>query len=361
MTRATELNKKDDFSSKQEIETNENTKDVKEPEDINKENPWTNRFFMFLTFVCYFGTLIMVISYDSFWQERLAFKPEGYQIPKPSDFLLLFVSLPVLIAIKVFFDKYVSNVMYTYLLSKKYKNPQDEDNYNMGQIYKKKLSTSLFKIFFYSATGIIGHYVFKDLSFFPAELFGNGDMMNIFKPAPEYLFFEKSEYFNVYYMMGLSFTLTDLIWLLFIYENQSDFWLMLLHHSITISLITFSYIFNYSQIGCIVLFLHDLTDILVYVVRIVINTDIADYPKLCLGFFFLSTFIFYRLYLFGKLIYLVGTYLNDWNTYMTTLWVFKIILWTMHVYWLLLMLARLLWYFKNKKFEDVGKVQRKNK
>jgi len=361
MTETLALNIIEDLSSEDTLPNTDEIRDRDKDDDVNKENPWINRLIIFLIVICYSGTMFLFFSYDKFWQDRILYKPQGYQIPKLSDFFLLLISLPIIICTKIFFEEYVSDIMYTWCLSSKYKNPFEEENYKLGQIYKKKLSTNLYKVFFFCVTSVLGHFILKDLEFFPAELFGNGDMMNIFKKAPEYLFFEKSEYFNIYYMIGLSFTLTDMIWLLFIYENQSDFYLMILHHSITTSLITFSYIFNYSQIGVIVLYLHDITDILVYLVRIVIKTDAGDRIKLLLCASLLFSIIFFRIYLFGKLIYLVAMHLNDWQRYMTTLWVFKIILLIMHAYWVLQIIYRFLWYFAKNTIEDVGKINRKNR
>ena len=73
------------------------------------------------------------------------------------------------------------------------------------------------------------------------------EMKNMFNIGePGYLFWKKPEYFDYYYLGGLTFVLTDLIYLLFVYEMQSDFHLMLLHHSITLSLVVFSLIILYS-------------------------------------------------------------------------------------------------------------------
>jgi hypothetical protein len=322
-----------------------------------KSETLINKFFMLLTAVCYIGTFIMVCLYDKYWEKTIMHKPKDYQLPKLSDFFYTLYIIPVLVLGKIFFEKFFADHMYQFL-SIKYKDPYNEELFKMGQVYKKKLSTSLFKVTYYTLVVLIGHYVLKDMCFFPQELFGNGSMIEMFKDGvPGYLFFDKPNFFNGYYLIGLAFVITDLIWLLFVYEYQSDFYLMLLHHSITISLVMFSYLTNLSQIGVIVFYLHDITDIFVYITRLVIYSDYSDFVKLIPCSLLLISYLFYRIYLFGKLILLVYFYLNDWNPYTSILWYFKCILMIMHVYWVSQIIKRFFYF----KIEDVGKVNKKEK
>lgn len=336
---------------------NSTNKDKKDEDLMSKDNSWLNKLFMFLTIVCYVGTFIMIFRYDKYWRDYQVHRPEGYQIPKLSDFKLVLVVLPILIGMKLFFEKYVTGFMY-HFLSAKYKNPQDEENHKLGKIYKKKLATGLFKVTYYTLSVIIGHFILKNMTFFPPELMGNGLMENMYNNGdPGILFFDKPEYFDLYYLTGLAFVITDLIWLLFFYEIQSDFYLMLLHHSITISLVVFSYLTNLSQIGIIVFYLHDITDVFVYIVRIVINTDFPDWIKIIPCVLLLASYLFFRIYLLGKLIYLVYMESTVWDPYKSILWGFKCILMIMHIYWVSQIIKR----FLNFNIEDVGKVKKKNK
>lgn len=328
----------------------------KEEDLMSKDGSWLNRLFLFLTFVCFAGTFWMMFGYESFWDKIIFYKPNNYQLPLISDLKYAFYLLPIFIAVKLSFERGCQGLMY-HFLSQKYKNPYDEDLYKTGQIYKKKLATNLFKVVYYTFMVIFGHFALRDLSFFPTELLGSGDMKNMFSAGvPQYLFFEKTELFNVYYMLGLAFVLTDLIWLLLVYECQSDFYIMLLHHSITISLVAFSYLTNYSQIGVIVFYLHDVTDIFVYITRIIINTDYRDAIKVPVCTVLLISYLFFRIYLFAKLILTVYWYMNHWNLFSNTLWLFKCILLTMHVYWVSQIIKRFIYY----NIEDVGgKIKKK--
>lgn len=323
--------------------------------DLNKDNNIINTIFYSLTLFCYLGTACMMLTLGSYWKDLEEHIPDNYKLPEYKDFYITLKFLPVFIIIKLLFEKYVPQYMYI-LLSKKYKNPNDINNFNLGNFYKKKLATNLLKVIYYTFISIFAYCVMKESDFFPYELLGKGDMWNIFsKGVPGYLFFEKPDYFNYYYLIGLAFVITDLIWLLFIYEKQSDFPLMLLHHSVTISLVVFSYLFNCSQIGVIVFILHDYTDIFVYITRIAINTDLKDIYKYIICGVFLALYIYLRLYVLGKLIiscFIVNTY---WGIPQISLWSFKNFLIIMHVYWVYQIIIR----FFYKSITDVGKVKQK--
>lgn len=330
---------------------------VKEEVVESKGETLINKFFILLTAICFIGTIVMIFLYDKYWERTIMYKPKNYVLPNFHDFTILLYMLPVFILAKILFERILSESMYSFL-SKKYKDPANEEMFKMGEVYKKKLSTSLFKITYYTLVVVVGHYILKDLCFFPKELLGNGEIVEMFKDGvPGYLFFEKSENFNTYYLTGLAFVITDLIWLLFVYDYQTDFYLMLLHHSITISLVVFSYLTNLSQIGVIVFYLHDITDIFVYITRLLLYSDYHDFIKLLPGIFLIASYLFYRIYLFGKLILLVYLNLNDWNPYTSILWYFKCILMIMHIYWIFQILKRLFLF----RIEDVGKVNKKNK
>ena len=339
------------------IEQNEKKEVVKG--DLNKENQVINMLFLSLTIVCFIGTFFMIFTYDDYWATKILYKPEGYKTPKLSDFLTIGYLLPIYALIKIIFNKYTQDLMY-YFVSKKYKNPYDEENFKMGKVFKKKLATALFKIFYYTGSVIAAYFIMKDLDFLPWQLFGKGDMMNIVsteKGEHAYLFWNKPMYFKEYYFSGLAFVLTDLIWLLFVYEMQSDFYLMLLHHSITISLIVFSYLSNLDNFGAIVFFLHDITDIFVYWVRIAINTDYNDVIKLTPCVLLLLSYIFYRIHLFGKLIYISMFLSPEYNKFNVTLSLFKCILMIAHIYWVFQIVKR----FYHYSFVDVGTVNKKSK
>jgi len=224
---------------------------------------------------------------------------------------------------------------------------------NKERQISKKWIPVFFKLVYFTLVIIIGHFIVKDMECFPGELFGNGDIMGIFKGFPQQIFYHKPELFDLYYLMTLAFTITDLIWLLFIYDKQSDFSLMLLHHICTVTLVVFSYLVNSSQIGIIVFYFHDLTDIFVYLTRIAILTKIPDGMKFGTAGILLAFFIYYRIYFFSRLLYNIFLHMNDWHVFNILLFTFLTFLLIMHTYWVYSIVKR----FYHAKIEDVGKVK----
>ncbi len=149
--------------------------------------------------------------------------------------------------------------------------------------------------------------------------------------------FEKPPLFQLYYMLYLAHNLTDIIYLLFVYEKQTDFPLMFMHHSCTISLVFFSHHTNLSNIGANVMVTHDIVDILVYYMRSIINTDVRNIVKTIMGFALLSVYFYTRLFIFGKLI--ITCYQHNiygWNMVFSVLWHFMCFLYMIHLYWIYL-------------------------
>lgn len=221
------------------------------------------------------------------------------------------------------------------ILSRKFKDPSDEQNFALGKVYVKKLATNFYKFLFYITTTTVGYTILSQLEYFPTELGGSGSLEKMYEGGfMGYYFHIKPEYFDLYYLGGLAYIFSDLIWLLFVYEMQSDFLLMLLHHFCTISLITFSYFTNHSNIGSIVLFLHDMGDIFVYLVRSIIRTDVNSVIKILSGTGLLIVFVYTRIYVFGKVILSFYNYASwPWSFIPSCLWVFMVLLYIMHLHW----------------------------
>lgn len=182
---------------------------------------------------------------------------------------------------------------------------------------------------------------------------------------PNCFFHSKPEYFNYYYLGALAFHITDLIWLLGIYELQTDFLMMLVHHFCTISLITFSYLSNYSNVGCIVIFLHDIGDIFVYIARIFLNTKAPEFTKVSSGILLLLVWIYTRIYVFGGMLFDIydgiSTHFNWININLVT---FLCFLYVLHCYWVFLIFKKICTALFVKKYEDtfkVKKIEEKNK
>jgi len=164
--------------------------------------------------------------------------------------------------------------------------------------------------------------------------------------------------FKVFYMNFLAHNLTDLLYLIFVYEQQTDFPLMLFHHTCTISLIFFSYITNHSQIGAMVMILHDAADIVVYIIRTRVNSDEAGPIKVFYGVSLLVVYFYMRLFVFGKLILCCLENQTDWNLMYTTLWRFMCFLYLIHCYWLFLILKKIYNALFKKEYTDTSSLKK---
>jgi len=275
----------------------------------------------------------------------------NYDFPDYTDYILAIMIIPVFIVLRELTNK-VSYPIAEMILTQKYKDPTDEENYSLGKIYVKKLSANFYKVIFYICNVTFGFYVLKDLNFFPAYFGGSGDFKNIFVNGNMDSTFYKPPLFKIYYMMYLSHNLTDILYLLFIYEKQTDFPLMFLHHTCTISLIFFSHYTNHSHIGAIVMFLHDIADIIVYYMRSVINTDVPEIVKISGGFTLIVVYSYTRLFVFGKLIHTCWENQSDWNIMYSTLLYFLMFLYSIHIYWLFQIIKKVYNAIFNKEISD---------
>jgi ceramide synthetase len=198
-----------------------------------------------------------------------------------------------------------------------------------------------------------GYYVLKDLNYFPKELLGKGWLPNMFtKGYPNSFYLEKPPYFDFYYMLCLSYFSSDLIWLLFINERQTDFINMLLHHVCTISLIVFSHLVHYSNVGSIVLFLHTETDIFVHLTRFLLQTDVPEIFKNISGITLVFNFLYVRIYVLGKIIYVLYTYITWKGPVDSFLLIFLAIIYLMHINWALMLLQKMFALFMGTKLYD---------
>ena len=243
-------------------------------------------------------------------------------------------------------------------MAKKYKDPNNEEAYTLGKIYVKKNTSYFYKVVFYTLNVAFGYYILKDLNFLPVYLGGSGEFSNMFVNGNMDSTFLQPAYFKIYYMMYLSHNLTDLIYLIFIYEQQTDFPLMFLHHTCTISLIFFSHITNHSHIGALVMIIHDLTDIAVYFIRSRVQTDDSEPIKVCYGISLLIIYFYTRLFVFGKLILACYENQSDWNLMYSTLWRFMCFLYSIHCYWLFLIMKKIFNALFKNEYSDTASLKK---
>ena len=298
-------------------------------ENKEKEGVFWNTFWL----LCILLSIVLV-SISCFFISDFNSHIKKYNIkykwPQLVDLIPSLYLLPIIVCYKLFFEKLSQNFVDN-CLSKKYKQPKMKE---IRDKYRLKLSRHLYKITFYVGVTLFGYYVLKDLPYFPKSMGGKGNMSAMFSPGfPNSYFHEKPPLFDFYYNLNLAYFFCDFIFLL-ISERQNDFINMLLHHICTISLIIFSFMTNYSNIGCLVIFCHMESDILGHAIRFVVHTDQSIFLIGLTGISFLANFIYMRQYVLGEMIYTLYKYITwKWGIIDTMLWLFLVILYIMHFRW----------------------------
>jgi ceramide synthetase len=238
------------------------------------------------------------------------------------------------------------------VMKKAYRFPKNEKDRQLGEKYRIRLPIHIFKGSMYIFFTLFGYYVLKDINYFPKSLLGKGWLPNMFiKGYPDSFYLEKPPYFDFYYMFCLSFFISDLIGL-FREDKQTDFINMLLHHVCTISLIVFSHLVHYSNVGSIVLFLHMESDVFVHVTRFFLQTDAPEIIKDINGLFLVFNFIYTRTYVLGDIIYVLYMYVTwkgiiDWF-----LLIFLTLIFIMNFNWALMLLQKMFALFMGTKLND---------
>jgi hypothetical protein len=113
-----------------------------------------------------------------------------------------------------------------------------------------------------------GYETLKDCSWMPPQLFGSGSVSTAWNDWP---YSEVSTAVKSYYLIELSYHAHSLVFHLFTI-HRNDFVEMTLHHTCATLLVVFSYYANFVRLGSLVLFLHDIADVMAYSVKAVVDT-----------------------------------------------------------------------------------------
>ena len=307
--------------------------------------------FSFFLVPAFIGIYFLSKNVTEFRSKLKSFNP-NYELPKFSDFKICLPLFTLISIIKYIAQKYLVTFC-SRIMKKSYRFPTNEKDRLLGERYKYKLPDHMFKGLAYLFLTLFGYYVLKDLNYFPRDLLGKGSLSNIYiKGYPNSFYLEKPPLFNFYYMLCLSYFSSDAIWLIFINAKQTDFINMFLHHVCTISLIIFSYLVNYSNVGSIVLFLHVATDIFSHILRFSIQIECPDFIKVASGFALLLNFLYLRMYVFGKLIYVLYYYITWKGVVDSFLLFYLIVIFTMHINWVVMLSQKIVAYFRRGEIKD---------
>ena len=313
---------------------------------------WDILFFL-LIFPSIIASFFLVKSVKGF-RHKLKQLDKGSHLRDFSDLKLCIPILSVTLIIKIVCENTL--VCFTRkIVSMKYPRPDTEEKKLENEKIAIKLAQHIFKGTYYFLISVFAFFVLKDCDFFPIYIGGNGSLKNTYKPGyPDSFYFPRPKYFDLHYLICLSYSLADLIYLLFIYEKQTDFLNMLLHHICTITLILYSFITNLSNIGSVVLLIHNVTDVAVHITRFGIRAKFPEIFLIVTGIILILVFIYLRLFIFGECIYTLVAGYYKWDDGWTTgfLVLFLCCLYLLHVNWTLRLLEKAYQKIRGNKITD---------
>lgn len=140
------------------------------------------------------------------------------------------------------------------------------DRLRGGQRRKlRKFHAQLWLAVTYTVSTIFGYIVQRDKPWFGLPV-NEENYVSFLSPHP----YKVDIYMLLYYQYGLGFYMSELIFLLMDYDlKRSDFLLFLVHHFVTLFLMILSHCSYEHRVGAYVLFIHDASDILLAVSKVI--------------------------------------------------------------------------------------------
>lgn len=328
------------------------TKPKKKLSGKQKYDMITETAFACLQIVALFVLYFLVKDVIKVRKELMELNP-SYPFPKVSDLSKSVVILLFVLVFKTTFESFFVHIG-PKIMKDKYKNPQTVADQEMAKILPGKIARHFYKITMYTILTITQYFILKDQDYFPKSLLGHGEMKNMFKYGyPNSYYQPRSKAFDWFYLTALAVSITDLFSLLSLYGTQSDFKNMLLHHTCTVSLIVFSYLTNYSAIGSIVYFIHNISDIPNHFTKLFLRINVPEIYCNVAGITFMLGFIYFRMYVFIDVIYTIYFYINwkwGWVTFSLTL--FLVFLLIMDINWTMILVYKFIKLLGHEKITD---------
>jgi ceramide synthetase len=133
---------------------------------------------------------------------------------------------------------------------------------------KDKFVTTAFKLGFFAASSGYAWHTCRGEPWWPASLGGRAtegvwDGLGTTTAPPGVEF---------YVMAQLAYAWHSLVFHAFLTHRRNDFWEMMLHHVVTVLLISTSWLSGLYRVGALVLFCHDVPDFFVYLTKTLVDT-----------------------------------------------------------------------------------------
>ena len=277
----------------------------------------------------------------------------SYTMPQITDLKITIFFLGIIFPFKIVFESFFIHIG-PKIMMEKYQHPKNREDEEMAKMLPGKIARHFYKIFMYFVSVVVSFFILKDYDYFPKCLGGHGDLKNMYAPGyPNAYYIKRTKTFDYFYLSSLASTIIDFFSLISVYGKQSDFKNMLLHHTCTVSLILGSYLTNYSNVGSIVLFVHNISDLPNHVTKLFLRIKVPKVFCNVAGIIFMLSFIYFRIYVFSQIIYTIYFYITwkwGWVTFsMEILLVFLLI---MNINWTSILVYKFIGLLRNIEITD---------
>jgi len=268
-----------------------------------------------------------------------------YPWPQYSDFWLTAKTVAALFVVQTFM-KYALLPFTQKTISEKYQGQERTDR-------AKRQLDSIFKGSYFVFAIVFGYIVAKDSYFFPVLLGGRGEARLMFKDFP-YQTTEEFPLIREYLLVQLGYHTHSFIVHVFS-KPRNDFIEMLLHHSMTVFLISLAYLMNYVCGSLLILVTHDVSDFCVYLTRVFVDTNntkatVVSYSLL------MTSWIYTRLFIFPYELIYWGTYYSIAFEEIYGIWLMGAMLHfllVLHIYWFYLLIKMGMRFAKKGTTKDL--------
>lgn len=134
------------------------------------------------------------------------------------------------------------------------------------KVRSKKAIKNIYKGFYFIGTTTFAYLVLRGSYIMPPLLGGDDSFYEHFTHYP---YWERHQYYTEFYMTCMGYNMAGLLQELFLEDKgRSDYIEMLLHHTVTVYLVVFSYVTNIF-IGAPIILVHNASDSLISFVRVI--------------------------------------------------------------------------------------------
>jgi len=154
----------------------------------------------------------------------------------------------------------VKRVAWSYIFENLDDKYQGEDRVERAS----RVTKLVYDFIFYTTSTVFAFYAFGSTYIIPKSFFGKGECSALFQDYPTK---PNIPFLNEYYLYQLGNHGYRLIHHVIVARHEPKFYEMLLHHYAALCLIAYSYLFNFTPTGSMILILHDASDIFLCSVR----------------------------------------------------------------------------------------------